>query len=128
MNFLNGGIEMSYLKTNIVPLFCILLVSIGFIFRENQYSAIVVTLLWMGLIVIDTRFNETTQTALSISNTTSLRGWAAIEIMLGHIASKTGSIIQFPNRKAGILFVGVFFLLSGYGLMYGLDKKENYLT
>ena len=57
----------------------------------------------------------------------ALRGICAIEIMLGHIGLATESTILFPNRKAGVLFVGIFFALSGYGLMYGVSNKENYL-
>jgi membrane-bound acyltransferase YfiQ involved in biofilm formation len=45
----------------------------------------------------------------------------------GHRNRETGNIIQFPNRKVGILFVGIFLMISGYGLMYGLENKEDYL-
>ena len=56
----------------------------------------------------------------------ALRGICAIEIMIGHIGLETGNRILFPNRKAGILFVGIFFLLSGYGLAYSAENKEGY--
>lgn len=59
-------------------------------------------------------------------NVIALRGICAIEIMIGHIGLATGSIILYPNRKAGILFVGIFFLLSGYGLSYCEKEKHNY--
>lgn len=58
---------------------------------------------------------------------TVLRGICAVEIMLGHIGIATGSLLLYPNRKAGILFVGIFFMLSGYGLSYGVSHKETYL-
>lgn len=58
--------------------------------------------------------------------TVSLRGWFAIEIMLGHLGLQTQSFFLFPFRKAGILFVGCFFALSGYGLICGAQKGATY--
>lgn len=57
----------------------------------------------------------------------ALRGICAIEIMPGHIGIATESMVLYPNRKAGILFVGIFFALSGYGLMYSMKNKKDYL-
>ena len=57
----------------------------------------------------------------------AVRGIAAFEIVLGHIGLETGSVILYPNRKAGILFVAIFFALSGYGLMYSKQVKTDYL-
>ncbi len=57
----------------------------------------------------------------------SIRGLSAVEIMLGHIGIATGLFILYPNRKAGILFVGIFFLLSGYGLSKSLNENKEYL-
>lgn len=48
--------------------------------------------------------------------------------MMGHLGIATGFFFLYPNRKAGILFVGIFFMLSGYGLMYNLDNQEGYLS
>lgn len=66
--------------------------------------------------------------ALEISQTLALRGISSVEIMMGHIGLATGSIVLFPNRKAGILFVGIFFMLSGYGVSYSLEHKEKYMN
>lgn len=63
----------------------------------------------------------------SLKQTAALRGISAVEIMLGHTGLATGSIILFPNRKAGILFVGIFFILSGYGVAYSVEHKEGYM-
>lgn len=63
----------------------------------------------------------------TMDQTLALRGICAVEIMLGHIGLATGSMILYLNRKAGILFVGIFFLLSGYGVAYSADYKEGYL-
>ena len=48
--------------------------------------------------------------------------------MLGHIGIATQSVFLYANRKAGILFVGIFFMLSGYGLIYSLNNKPNYIN
>lgn len=64
---------------------------------------------------------------ISNTNTLALRGICALEIMIGHIGLATNSIVLFPNRKAGILFVGIFFALSGYGLAYSYKEKRDYL-
>lgn len=48
--------------------------------------------------------------------------------MIGHIGIElSNELILFPFRKAGILIVGIFFFLSGYGLMYSLKNKTDYL-
>ena len=64
----------------------------------------------------------------SVETSQSLRGFSAIEIMFGHIGIATQNVLLFANRKAGILFVGIFFMLSGYGLIYSLQNKENYIN
>lgn len=63
----------------------------------------------------------------SKENALVLKGVCAIEIVIGHMGIATGSIYLFPNRKSGILFVGIFFALSGYGLMYSVTNKPGYL-
>lgn len=65
---------------------------------------------------------------LSSNVSYSIRGIAAIEIMLGHIGLDTQNAFLYANRKAGILFVGVFFMLSGYGLIFSLKNKPNYVN
>lgn len=57
----------------------------------------------------------------------SIKGISAVEIMIGHLGIATGFWFLYPNRKAGILFVGVFFMLSGYGLMYNFMQKHGYM-
>lgn len=58
--------------------------------------------------------------ALSLKNTIMIRGAAAVCVILTH----TGVI---PFYKHGFLFVGIFFFISGYGLMLSLKKKPGYL-
>lgn len=64
---------------------------------------------------------------LSYNTTLPIRGICAIEIVLGHLGiAMSNQLILFPFRKAGILVVGIFFFLSGYGLLYNLERRDNY--
>lgn len=87
-----------------------------------------IVFLWISLILIGTKYNKNiNDIAFTMNNSIALRGICSIEIMMGHLGIATGSLALFPNRKAGILFVGIFFALSGYGLMYCIKNKEGYL-
>ncbi|MBR3279802.1 MAG: acyltransferase family protein [Lachnospiraceae bacterium] len=60
----------------------------------------------------------------------SLRGLAAIGVMLHHISQEQflqqeGVLSGFVN--AGVYFVAIFFFCSGYGLIKSLDSKKDYL-
>ena len=105
----------------------ILLILVGLIFFRVKYIESIITFGWLFMILYNAHRKEDLTNALSVQNSRAIRGIAAIEIMLGHIGIATGSLVQFPNRKAGILFVGLFFMISGYGISYGFDKKQNYL-
>lgn len=65
---------------------------------------------------------------LTQSVSKSIKGLSALEIMMGHLGIATGFFFLYPNRKAGILFVGIFFMLSGYGLMHNFNNQEGYLN
>lgn len=68
----------------------------------------IILISWLILSLCGISINQNEQLPFSLKQTTALRGISAIEIMIGHIGLETGSIILFPNRKAGILFVGIF--------------------
>lgn len=69
-------------------------------------------------------YNET----LSYESTIAIKGICSLEIMIGHIGLElSNELILYPFRKAGVLIVGVFFFISGYGLMYSMKNKPNYL-
>lgn len=65
---------------------------------------------------------------MTMKQVTVLKGICATEIVLGHIGFITESPVLFANRKAGILFVGMFLFLSGYGLMWSKEHKRDYLN
>lgn len=57
-----------------------------------------------------------------------LKGCSAVEIMIGHLGLATRNIFLYPNRKAGILFVGIFMFISGYGVTYNFRHKKGYAS
>lgn len=65
-------------------------------------------------------------TIISKKQTDYIKGIAALEIMLGHIGLYVDTPLLFPFRKAGILVVGVFFFLSGYGLTIRCQQDTSY--
>lgn len=68
------------------------------------------------------------ETPFDYKGTIALRGICALEIVIGHIGVASQSPWLFINRKAGVLVVGLFFFLSGYGLFKSLQIKENYMN
>lgn len=73
---------------------------------------------------------EFKKNSLSLDAMTSLKGVMAIFVLLHHISQKqaflqTNTISFF--REIGILFVGVFFFTSGYGLHRSFSTKPDYL-
>lgn len=68
----------------------------------------------------------------SLETMKSLRGFAAIGVILHHISQQTLPKNQSwsflsPFVNAGAFFVAIFFFCSGYGLLKSLDTKDNYL-
>ena len=65
----------------------------------------------------------------SLETSKAVQGFAAICIILHHLsqelAEKAGVLGDFEDL--GVLFVGIFFFFSGYGLYTSLKTKENYL-
>ena len=63
-----------------------------------------------------------------------LQGFAALGVILHHVTQEVtqygryhkGAINVFVD--AGVLFTGLFFFFSGYGLIVSLKNKENYLN
>ena len=74
--------------------------------------------------------NEFNEDFLSMETMKSLRGFAAIGVILHHISQQQtfqqeGILLPFVN--AGAYFVAVFFFCSGYGLIKSFDSKKDYL-
>lgn len=65
---------------------------------------------------------------LSLSNTKILQGFCAVLIIIHHISQIiTDSQALSPFADYGVLFVGVFFFCSGYGLIKSYKTKYSYL-
>lgn len=66
---------------------------------------------------------------LDMANVVPLRGICAVEIVLGHAAGSAPSgEFLYINNRIGVWVVGIFFFLSGYGLMKSLHQKKDYLN
>lgn len=63
-----------------------------------------------------------------------IQGFAAMAVILHHVTQTVTLYGQFDKGlinifvDAGVLFTGLFFFCSGYGLMTSLLKKEDYLN
>ncbi|HEX2926827.1 MAG TPA: acyltransferase [Ruminiclostridium sp.] len=65
---------------------------------------------------------------LSLGNTKILQGFCALAIIIHHLSQVlTNSKILSPFKDFGVLFVGIFFFCSGYGIIKSFKTKENYL-
>lgn len=75
------------------------------------------------------RKGEWQEKPLSVKNTLPIKGFCAIAIIIHHLSQelmdKAGVLKVFSEY--GVLFVGVFFFFSGYGLYTSLKTKDNYL-
>lgn len=63
-----------------------------------------------------------------------LQGFAALAVILHHVTQEVTQYGQYDKGMinvfvdAGVLFTGMFFFFSGYGLVVSLMEKENYLN
>ena len=102
------------------------------------YALCIIFLIWGGKFAgfKNTQFHENSS---SLEVMKSLRGFAAIGVILHHISQedafqyanyfkgmqKPGELSIFVN--AGYLFVSIFFFCSGFGLIKSFDSKPDYL-
>ncbi|MGN0107517.1 MAG: acyltransferase family protein, partial [Hominilimicola sp.] len=65
----------------------------------------------------------------SVDQTHSIKGMCAVFILLSHVCMYLAE--TFPSlflfKYVGAIMVAGFFLVSGYGLQYGVMNKDNYL-
>ncbi|MBQ0035764.1 MAG: acyltransferase [Firmicutes bacterium] len=73
--------------------------------------------------------NEWQENPLSLEKSREIQGFAALAIIIHHLAQETALNAGVLNifSEFGVLFVGIFFFFSGYGLYTSLKTKENYL-
>lgn len=70
---------------------------------------------------------------LSLEQTNSIKGMLALIVMLHHYSQRIEyfSVLDLSIKSfqyVGHLCVAIFFFYSGYGLMSGLETKQNYLN
>lgn len=73
--------------------------------------------------------NEWQDEPLSLEVSKAIQGFCAVAIIIHHLAQnlmEKADVLQ-GFSEFGVLFVGVFFFFSGYGLYTSLKTKENYL-
>lgn len=84
-------------------------------------------LLFLG--IKPSKLREWQEEPLSLDKSKAIQGFAAVAIIVHHLAQElaqdAGAIGFFT--ELGVLFVGIFFFFSGYGLYTSLKTKENYL-
>lgn len=84
-------------------------------------------LLFIG--IKPSKLREWQEEPLSLDKSKAIQGFAAVAIIVHHLAQElaqeAGAIVFFT--ELGVLFVGIFFFFSGYGLYTSLKTKENYL-
>ena len=75
------------------------------------------------------KLREWQEEPLSLDRSKAIQGFAAVAIIVHHLAqelAQEAGLIGF-FEGLGVLFVGIFFFFSGYGLYTSLKTKENYL-
>ena len=89
----------------------------------------IILLVWGGTSKFGKK-DEFNEDFTSLDAMKSLRGFAAMGVILHHISQEPffqeeGILTPFVN--AGAYFVAIFFFCSGYGLIKSYDSKPNYL-
>ncbi len=101
----------------------------------SVYALLIALLIWGGKFA-GIKKNQFHEDSASLESMKSLRGFAAICVILHHISQeyafqmvggeyKPGELALFVN--AGYLMVSIFFFCSGFGLIKSLETKSDYL-
>lgn len=84
-------------------------------------------LLFIG--IKPSKLREWQDEPLSLDRSKAIQGFAAVAIIVHHLSqelAETAGAIGFFS-ELGVIFVGIFFFFSGYGLYTSLKTKDNYL-
>ena len=101
-----------------------------FISFDFPILIILVVLLLILLIGIKvSKKNEWQESALSLENSRAIQGFSALAIIIHHLVQELIPNVGIFNifSELGVLFVGIFFFFSGYGLYTSLKTKKDYL-
>ena len=101
-------------------------------FVSFEFPIWIIGIVLMATLFVGVKFSkkgEWQEKPLSLENSKTIQGFAAVLIIIHHLAqelmAKAGVLSAFS--ELGVLFVGIFFFFSGYGLYTSLKTKENYL-
>lgn len=93
------------------------------------YTILIALALLLLLGAKPSKIREWQEEPLSLDKSKAIQGFAAVAIIVHHLSQElteqAGAIRFFEGL--GVLFVGIFFFFSGYGLYTSLKTKENYL-
>ena len=98
-------------------------------FEFPTYIILIALILLLLLGAKVSKIREWQEEPLGLEASKAIQGFAAVAIIIHHLAQElvedAGSLAFFS--ELGVLFVGVFFFFSGYGLYTSLKTKTNYL-
>ena len=102
----------------------------GWTIADKVIAYLFIMLLFWGAKIKFGKKDEFNEDFLSLDAMKSIRGIAAIGVILHHISQEyffqeEGILSLFVN--AGAYFVAIFFFCSGYGLLKSFDSKKDYL-
>ena len=98
-------------------------------FEFPTYVILIALALLLLLGAKASKIHEWQEEPLGLETSKAIQGFAAVAIIVHHLAQElvedAGALGFFS--ELGVLFVGIFFFFSGYGLYTSLKTKENYL-
>lgn len=100
---------------------------IAFEFPMGIILAALVLLLLLGCTL--PKKKEWQDEPLGMDSTKAIKGFATVSIIIHHLCQELmgRADVLAPFSEFGVLFVGIFFFFSGYGLYTSLKTKEDYL-
>ena len=101
-------------------------------FTSFEFPAYIILIALVLLLLLGAKVSkrhEWQEEPLGLDTSKAIQGFAAVAIIIHHLAQELvegAGALEFFS-ELGVLFVGVFFFFSGYGLYTSLKTKENYL-
>ena len=101
-------------------------------FTEFEFPLWLLAVILVAILVAGAKLSkrhEWQEKPLSLDTSKAIQGFAAVAIILHHLSQdlleKAGPF-EFLS-ECGVIFVGIFFFFSGYGLYTSLKTKQDYL-
>lgn len=101
-------------------------------FTSFEFPTIIILIALALMLLLGAKVSkshEWQEEPLGLEASKAIQGFAAVAIIIHHLAQElaegAGALGFFS--ELGVLFVGIFFFFSGYGLYTSLKTKENYL-